>query len=306
MSLLRDIQASAIDSRTKLSDLLRQCKVLAARLGNEDFKRWVDQELSGYRSKEGIPEYRILNVNSYGHFMGPFRSEMRNALIPPLVLPEEFREIASTAYIMEPVSALAETLEHSKEGDDLRSSWPADMVADVGTKVTIYTDLACVSAWRLIPRGSLVTILETVRNRILNFVLEIEADAPDAGETPPNLTPVSQERVTQIYQTHITGGVQSLAVGSRDVTQVSVMQVRQGDLDSLKKYLSGLGVPDLDLQELEGALAEDASQGKIGGRTSGWIGRMIEKASSGAWEVTTSAAASMLTRAVSLYLGLPF
>lgn len=35
MTLFRDIQNSAIDPNVKLSDLLRKCKVLAARLKND-------------------------------------------------------------------------------------------------------------------------------------------------------------------------------------------------------------------------------------------------------------------------------
>ena len=41
MSLLRDIQAVAIDSTVPLTTLLRKCKVLAARLSNAEFKQWV-------------------------------------------------------------------------------------------------------------------------------------------------------------------------------------------------------------------------------------------------------------------------
>ena len=41
MSLLRDIQAVAIDSTVPLTTLLRKCKVLVARLGNAEFKQWV-------------------------------------------------------------------------------------------------------------------------------------------------------------------------------------------------------------------------------------------------------------------------
>lgn len=32
----------------KVSDLLRKCKILAYRLGNDDFKSWVENELNGY------------------------------------------------------------------------------------------------------------------------------------------------------------------------------------------------------------------------------------------------------------------
>ena len=50
MSLLREIQDAAISSDVELSVLLRKCKVLAARLGNQDFKEWIDNELSGYKN----------------------------------------------------------------------------------------------------------------------------------------------------------------------------------------------------------------------------------------------------------------
>ena len=74
MSLLRDIQDAAVDSRTSLPALLRRCKILAAHLGNAEFKAWVDAELNGYASKEAVPPYRVMTVHSKGHFSGPFQS----------------------------------------------------------------------------------------------------------------------------------------------------------------------------------------------------------------------------------------
>lgn len=114
--------------------------------------------------------------------------------------------------------------------------------------------------------------------------------------------------MTQIFHTQISGGVANVAIGSRDVTQASVIQVQEGDLNSLRRYLEELGVADMDLEELEAALLEDAvggAEGRIGNQTSGWIGRMIGKASSDAWEIGVSVASNILVRAVSQYLGLP-
>ncbi len=48
MSLLREIQNAAVDETVSLAVLLRKCKILAARLGNIEFKTWVDKELNGY------------------------------------------------------------------------------------------------------------------------------------------------------------------------------------------------------------------------------------------------------------------
>ena len=92
MSLLREIQNAAIDSKTDLASLLRKCKVLAIRLGSADFRKWVDDELSGYKSTGDLPDYRILQVNSKGHFAGAFGSGINNADLPLFCIPEEYRE----------------------------------------------------------------------------------------------------------------------------------------------------------------------------------------------------------------------
>lgn len=82
MSLLRDIQNAALDSKVHLPDLLRKCKVLAARLGNQDFKAWVDAELNGYGEKDSLPGYRSFRVESKGNFAGPMGSGLNRVPIP--------------------------------------------------------------------------------------------------------------------------------------------------------------------------------------------------------------------------------
>ncbi len=63
-----------------------------------------------------------------------------------------------------------------------------------------------------------------------------------------------------------------------------------------------------DLEQLEKAIAEDGipeSQQKIGTRVAGWIGRMMTKAASGAWDVSTNAAGEILARTLGKYYNLP-
>jgi hypothetical protein len=221
MSLLRQIQDAAIDSSVDLPTLLRKCKVLAARLGNEDFKQWIDNELSGYDRKEDLPEYRILNVNSKGHFGGPFGSGLRNADIPLMCLPEDFRESLGHSYMMQPVAAMASLVASDKSGT-LQEPWNPDLVAHFGNR--IYERMVCMQAWKVIPASAIVAALDTVRTRVLNFVLEIEAQNPAAGEAMSNEKPVPQETVQHIFNTYITGDVQNLSSGSTNVSQHAKMQ----------------------------------------------------------------------------------
>lgn len=92
MSLLQEIQADAISSDVELSTLLRKCKVLSARLNNDEFKDWVDSELNGYQNVANLPSYRINHVHSKGNFSGSFGSGLNNADIPLSCIPKEYSE----------------------------------------------------------------------------------------------------------------------------------------------------------------------------------------------------------------------
>ncbi len=215
MSLLREIQDAAINSHTDLAMLLRKCKVLAARLGNPEFKNWVENELSGYEDVEILPKYRLVKVNSKGHFSGPFQSGLRNADIPMSCIPKEFHKKLSYAYFTLPVAAMEDLVK--KSDGSLQEPWNADIVAFVGQD--IYESMNCMQAWKVIPSASIVAALDAVRNSILNFVLEIEAESPDAGEAALNSSPIPQEKLHQIFNTYITGDVQNIATGSHSFDQ---------------------------------------------------------------------------------------
>lgn len=304
MSLLREIQNAAIDGDVDISVVLRKCKVLAARLGNEEFNLWVERELNGYTSKEELPAYRILHVQSFGHFAGFFGSGLKNAPIPPSSVPEQFRDLVTTAYLMEPISHYA-SLTKDKGIRNFQSQWPADLIALVGDK--IIDNMTCMSAWQRIAGNSIAALLDTVRNRILSFVLEIETVAPDAGEAPPNASPIPEERISQVFQTIILGNVTSLTAGSQTITHDIQVTVVQNDLESLGKFLVSLGIGQQDLEELHGAIQEDAksdTKGGIGNNVGAWIGRMISKAASGTLDVAATVAANVLTKALLNYYGL--
>ena len=216
MSLLRAIQSDAIDSKTNLASLLRKCKVLAARLGNAEFGTWVDNELNGYKPDDNLPEYRIFGVRSKGHFFGSFGRELSNADIPLMNIPEKFRESVSQAYINLPVASIAKLIEDSDGKSSAQEPWLPDLVAFVSAH--IYQNMNCMQAWKVIPIPNLIAILDEIRNRVLSFVLEIEAEDPEAGGAEINSNPVPQEKIQQFLHTHIAG-VQNVSIGSHNFKQ---------------------------------------------------------------------------------------
>lgn len=259
MSLLRDIQAAAIDSSVPLATLLRKCKVLAARLGNAEFKQWIEDELNGYKSSESLPSYRTLYVNSKGHFSGPFQSELRNADIPLSCIPAKFRENLAQSHMREPIAVLEALVAKSDSGTAIEP-WNPDLVAHVGG--SIYEGMNCIQAWKVIPISAVIAAVDSVRTRVLNFVLEIEAEAPDAGEAAPNSHPVPQEKVHQIFNTFISGNVQNLATASTDVRQSATFnEVNPKLFRDILAALSKSGAEALVVQKASG-IVDDMKQAK--------------------------------------------
>ena len=305
MSLLRDIQSDVIDSSVDISVILRKCKVLAARLGNKPFEKWVDEELNGYSDHKTLPDYRIATVLSKGHFSGIAGSGLKNADIPLGCIPEEYRKNMGTSHFMQPIAAYVALLKNSK-GDNFQEPWLPDFVAHFAQK--IYRNMNCMVAWKVIPHTSIVEIIEAVRNRILNFVLEIEKEAPDAGEAKLNKPPIPQDRVTQVFNTTIYGNVGNIADGNQNVTQTATISVAENDVESLKSFLLSIGVPKGEVKKLEVALSQDAAtdvkKNKIlGFSVLGWIGSISAKIATGAVSVIKGVGSELIVKAILLYYG---
>lgn len=255
MSLLRDIQETAVSADSDVATLLRKCKILAARLGNTEFKRWVDQELNGYGDSTLLPEYRILHVESVGHFSGAFGSGLRNAPIPPSCLPEHLRDMVSRSYLMRPISAYTSLIDKSKRSN-AQENWPADLVALVGQD--IYQNMNCISAWKIIPYNSIISLVDTIKTRVLSFCLEIEAEAPDAGEAALNEPRISQEKVTQVFNTYITGTVQNVATGGNHFKQQATASFGVNDevFRLLLEAIMSMASKDINAKTIAGAVEE--------------------------------------------------
>lgn len=302
MNVLEEIQAAATDSSIPLPDLLRKCAILAARLKNDEFRTWVDHELNGYDNGARVPTYRILSIQARGDFFGPFGSGLRNAPIPPSSLPEDLRHHAETAYIMQSVASLADILDSSDS--DLRMPWPPDLTVLVAGD--IYEDGNCAVAWKVISRGQIAGVLDTVRNRILAFVLEIEAAAPDPGSWPSNSVPLPQEQVSHVFQTYIQGNASNVILGSSEFS-VSSVTVNAGDLESLLAAMRSLGLSESEMAALKVAIERDGIAGtrtSLGKRVTKWLGEATAKASQGVLNAGAAAAGGALVKWLMAYYGL--
>ena len=193
---------------------------------------------------------------------------------------------------MQPVADLERIVQDSDGG--IRIPWPADFVVLYAD--AFYEDMNALSITRVVARSHVAGILDTIRTRVLEFSLEIEQIAPDAGEEGASLP--ARERVTQIFNTNIYGGQATVAGAVRAVSQVAF---DSGAWAALETELSNAGISDSEILELKDAVVSDAVEGPaFGDRTRSWLGGMAAKIATG---TATGTTAEILASIVLRHLG---
>lgn len=307
MTLLRDIQDAAIGTDVPIATVLRKAQVLAARLDHEPLRAWVMAELDGYDNVDDLPDYRrIGQVPVLGHFSGPGGSSTTNRPLPPRCVPENFREFLFTHNAQEGVAVLEAIVQ---SGPNAKYPWPSDVVAEFQEDFIEY--MALVQAFKAVSTTILAGVLDTVRNRLLAFVIDIEKLDPHAGEVAPGApAPVADAAVSQVFHNNITGGTVTIAAAAQgDVSQQVQTKIDSAETwEDVRGTLREWGLPEDDIADLGSAIARDRqTTGSstdlvvVGDRTRSWIGNFAGKVAGGtvqlAKNVSTDVITALLTKA---------
>lgn len=171
--LLQQLQEATINSNRSLTDALRYAKVLSARLRHPTLAAWAECELDGYPKDAKVPQYRNMQLTLKGHFLGPAGSSLKNGHIPHANLVAALgREGADLWRTFQVRQGIAECEHLASTEHDLRVQVPPDLIRRIGSHV--YTGMNCVDAFAPLSASTFRGLLDTVRNRLLSFVLELE------------------------------------------------------------------------------------------------------------------------------------
>ncbi|MCH7492116.1 hypothetical protein IID19_00800 [Patescibacteria group bacterium] len=205
-------------------------------------------------------------------------------LVSPSVLPESYRESYEKLELRQGVAALQEI--HRSDG--YKWGWPADVVASVSKNV--YVGMSMLSAWKVIPNSQVAGVIDAVRNRLLNILLELREHHPEVLTAEGNLQPIPKDAIRMLVINNIYG-VQNVVEPGGIVNQQIYQRVRTGDLDSLTAVLKELSLSNELLADLSSAISEDEDvRGKgIGPKISSWLGRIAESASTSIVTIATQA-----------------
>lgn len=303
MTLLQEIKRDATDDKISLTVVLRKCKILAAELGNEKLAEWVGNEQNGYSDVEQCPDYRKLKTQSFGTLIGG-NNMSKHVPIPPSSLPEELKEFCTTDYLMKGIAFYEHTLadrEIQKVG--LRIPWHGDAIAVTARHYEKMGNPTLVEASKVLSLSSIAGLLETVRNRVLDFVLEIEKQFPDVGEASFDKDSVDEKTVDKIVQMNFYGD--TVVVNGAETVNVQI--VKQGDFDSLSRFLKSMGFDEAKIGELHQAIEEDGvpkSKKGMGKKIAGWLTKNVGVAAVAAGSAAASTGGTKVAEALFKFFGI--
>ncbi|MEL6555357.1 MAG: hypothetical protein AAFQ63_18135 [Cyanobacteria bacterium J06621_11] len=236
MDLLQRIQEATVDPTYRLTDILRLCKILSSRLDHSGFKDWIANELDGYSEVAFLPDYRKLeNLSCHGHLFGAFGREVRNVPIATLSLPEEWRKPVSTKHVRINISSLERTVDEAASSQEtvLQAPWDANLLVLL-RRENPFDPMVLGQAWTDISVASFVAILDTVKNKILDFVLELDDKLPrsESGEIDGRSIP--SQTVTNVFQHYILNHGQVAVSNSNEQTYKTGIEMTENYVNNLQ------------------------------------------------------------------------
>jgi hypothetical protein len=307
MKLLSDIINDLIDTNINIATPLLKTKVLASRLQIQNLYDWVSTELEGYPDINKVPRYRTFASNVIGDYL-IFDKHHKNSPIPTSGLSEDLEEFMTTFKFQQSLPSLESQMKTNKTRQ-LEYSFPAEVVGYVQNNWRKMGNpyLQVLHVRKIVSIGAVSEIISAVRNKLLDFLLKVDADFGNLTEID-ELKGKQQEIIQIMKQTIInnSGDGSIINTGNKAKIEASIT-IKKGDFEELREVLSNHGLPDSDISELceiidlESPIKEN---GTFGSQVNEWMKKTIGKAVDGSWEIGIGAAGSLLAEAIKAYYGM--
>jgi hypothetical protein len=292
------------DASEPLAKAFFKAQVIAHKLQDKEFAQWVRNEIQGYDNKEAVPDYRVSNVVPYGNLENMARrySEFK---LSSVGMPDAMRERHLVARFDQSIAVIEE---FERNGEKL--------VINLDHRLSPYLmagiddSYAITNAWGKLPAGCFTQILNEARSRLLDLLLNLADLVPttENEQDPKHLSKI--EGLNDMFKGAVFGHGANInfAIGEHNQASQTTNSVVVNDIDSLVRELTKNKVSQSDILGLKDAIAGDAdlgvdaSQG-FGEKVRTWLGAMIAKAGTPAWEIPVQVGAGLLTNALSTYYG---
>ena len=290
------LQELAADGSKGISELLRKALVVATKLRLDDFRNWITKELSGYQGQDELPEYRVVtgDLKAENPYHGP---------VPFIIEDAPLARALKKVQIGDPIESLCDLIRSTNDRAVITYRFPPEQEASL---MQMQDGIARMRPLRVVGRNQISAIIEQVRTRILEWALSLE----QRGILGEDMSFTEKEKEEAARNPSIS--IQNFQgilgdINNSTVNQTTEMTISAGSFDSLSAYLKSRGINGDDIRELEDAVrcdTEPTSRSKLGARVSKWIGKMVQKAANGSWNIGVGAAGNLLAAALTRFYGL--
>jgi hypothetical protein len=296
MELVEDLISQLKNNNYRLVDVLTNAKVLAHRLKEPIFKEWLNNEIEGYKT-DSLPNYRIFPCEVICTMNNGYH-EKKNEIYPKSAVPQEV-----WPYLFE--IKLNDGINEVELLSDKDKIVFQNISPEICSLLSQNINFQVTYAQKRISNIRLSNIISTVKNRLLDFLLEIE----DKFDESANF---NQQEIHKIMEKTIFGGTTTIGdnatiiIGDRNYAQVSNQQNLAGNLQELQNELRKHQVPEEDIMELVEIIpneSPDIEKKEFGPKVKSWLKKMTSKAIDGVWNVGIGTAGGILATTLSKYYG---
>lgn len=242
-SLVEELQRDCLESTVPVTVLLRKAKVIAVKLGLDEFSEWVDKELNGYANEDAIPAYRTIKGE-------PKAFNPLHGWQTVIFETSDTFELMSKRPIAQSVSELEE-LRKSETTEFQVPYAPEDqqqLMRAIGRPLQVSL---------MVGRTAVVGILEAVRNAILKWSLKLEQSGiVGEGLSFSKADKEKAHEPSTVYKigriTNFTGTMGSMHDQSRVSAQTTTMDVAaiRKLISSIRKYEADLSLGTAEASQL--------------------------------------------------------
>lgn len=255
------------DSKMEAGDILRNAKILAFNIDNADFKLWVDKESNGYEDKDVLPEYRIINTVLYGKIeqIKGWGSSLiyERFLLPTSHLSSQEYDLINTWRCINSVGEVQSMIDNAGD-NNLATPCPLSVIPLV--KRVLSPNVNVNQVWRELQKYDLVNVIESVKNRLLDFLLELDKEMKlDANFIPSN----NDMKTQRIFNNTINAGIANFGDNSTNEIKDSNITVNACStqvLDELVDIVKGIEKDkesnNEDIKELLSDIKEEIKGGR--------------------------------------------
>lgn len=257
--LVLELQADAMEDKVPASAVLRKALAVSRKLGLPDVESWLNEELNGYAASAEVPDYR--------KFQGTLKVwNPYHGWQPLFFAKPEDNEIFSKSQTRQSVSEIEELLAKGENAYESPLGAKAEQMLMKGMEVQLRPALH-------IPRTALIRVVTTVRNRILDWALELERNGViGEGMTFSQAEKANAREAATVYQIQnqtIVHGMQGSQIQQGTHASTQTYQVAQLDtaailalVAEIRATVRGSQLAVAASTEIEGDLATIEAQAK--------------------------------------------